>query len=168
MAFKPDEIRAIVKQGKYSNPEVEKYIADTLIKRREKIGRYWFSEIEPLDRFEVRADDGGVKLSFADLGVEAGLWQPGKYHYELRHYESDKVLDSSVLEGDMEIPISDELLSSMASLTSGKADDDRDRFFVYTMKTEREGNSSEEVRVYLYSAGEGSAKLKIVQIERED
>ncbi len=168
MAFKPDEIRAMVKQGKYSNPEVEKYIADTLIKRREKIGRYWFSEVEPLDRFEVRVDDGGVKLSFTDLGVEAGLWQPAKYHYELRHYGSGKVLDSAVLEGNTEISISDELLSSMASLTSGKGDKDKDRFFVYEMRTEREGNLSEEVLVYLYSAGEGSAKLKIVQIERDD
>ena len=116
MAFTPDEIRAIVKQGKYTDPEVEKYIADTLIKRREKIGQYWFREVEPLDRFVLSADGKNVKLQFTDLGVESGIWQPGNYHYELRHYGSDKILDSSTLEGNTEIAIPADVLSSMSGL----------------------------------------------------
>jgi len=168
MTFTPDEIRAIVKQGQYTDPEVEKYIADTLIKRREKIGRYWYSKMNPLDQFEVKADGGNVKLDFTDLGVADGLWEPAKYHYELRHYGSDKALDSSMLDGNTEISIPADVLSSMAGLTSGKDADDKDRFFYYKLKIEREGNLSKEVRVYIYSAGEDAAELKIVQIERED
>lgn len=168
MAFTPDEIRAIVKQGQYTDPEVEKYIADTLIKRREKIGRYWYNKMNPLDRFEIKADDGNVKLNFTDLGVESGLWQPAKYHYELRHYGSKKILGSSVLDGNTDISIPTDVLSSMGGLANGKSPDDKDRFFYYKLETEREGNLSKEVRVYIYSAGEDAAELKIVQIERED
>lgn len=73
MAFTPDDIRAVVKQGHYSDPEVEKYMADTLIKRREKIGRHWYSEVNPLDQFVVEKDGESFRLHFTDMGVERVL-----------------------------------------------------------------------------------------------
>ena len=78
MAFTPDDIQTIVKRGQYGDPEVERYITDTLIKRREKIGWYWYSEVNPLDRFVVEGGSQGFKLHFTDMGVEGGLWQPAK------------------------------------------------------------------------------------------
>jgi hypothetical protein len=140
MAFTPEEIRAIVKQGRYSDPAVEEYIADTLIKRREKIGRYWYNKVNPLDRFVLKEDGGSVKLHFTDLGVQGELWQPATYHYELRHYKSNEVLDSGsvspssssatreVLTGSTDllrtqssmISISPQVLSSMDGFINGK------------------------------------------------
>ena len=167
MAFTPEEIRAMVKEGQYSDPEVEKYIADILIKRREKIGRYWYKKVNPLDRFMIKADDEGVRLHFTDLGVEGGLWQPAKYHYESYHCESGEAFNSGILAGNTEIPITTELLSLMGGFASGKDADDENRFFYYKLKTEREEKVSKEVRVYLHYGGADSSKLKIVRIERE-
>jgi len=167
MAFTPDEIRAIVKQGQYSDPEVEQYIADTLIKRREKIGLYWYGKVAPLDRFMLKAEGGGVRLQFADLGVESGVWQPADYRYELRHYESNELLDSAVVTGNTDISISSEALSSMNNFINGKAADDAHRFFYFKLNTERDGKTSKAVHVYLYYGDEIPDKLKIVRVERD-
>ena len=94
------------------------------------------------------------------------IWQPAKYQYELRHYASDELIDSSVLGAETEIPFSHDALSLMADLTKDKSADDMARFFYFGLKTEREGKLSKEVRVYIYS-GEEDPKFKIVRIERD-
>jgi hypothetical protein len=60
MSFTNDEIRAIVKTGQISDPEAEKYLADTLIARRDKIGRHWLTRISSFDHFTV--DDGEIRF----------------------------------------------------------------------------------------------------------
>jgi hypothetical protein len=167
MAFTPEDIRAIVKQGKYSDPEVERYIADTLIKRRDKIGQYWYSKVNPLDRFVLKEEDGSVKLHFTDLGVEGGIWKPAKHHYELRQYKSDELLDSGVLEGSTEIPMSGDVLKSMRDSVNGKGADDEHRFFYCKLKSERGGRLSKAVRIYLYLGEEKAGSPKIICVERE-
>lgn len=167
MSFTPDNIRAMVKEGQYSDPEVEKYIADTLIKRREKIGRYWYSKVSPLDRFVLKEEGGSVNLHFTDLGVSGGLWQPAKYRHELYHCESNKLLDSDVITAKTDIPISTEILSSMDGIVNGKGADDAHRFFYYKLNIERDGKTSKAVRVYLYYGERISNKLKIVRVERD-
>ena len=52
MAFTDEEIRAIVQTGQYSKP-AEDWITATLIERRNRIGRTYFSRVLPLDRFRV-------------------------------------------------------------------------------------------------------------------
>src|SRR5581483_9711289 len=64
MAFTDRQIRTIVKAGAYTEPGAAETISRVLIARRDKIGRYYFSKILPLDRFEVR--DG--ELRFQDFG----------------------------------------------------------------------------------------------------
>jgi len=64
MAFTDQQIRAMVKAGAYTDGGAVEAIARVLIARRDKIGRYYFSKILPLDRFEVR--DG--ELRFHELG----------------------------------------------------------------------------------------------------
>jgi hypothetical protein len=66
MAFNDEQIRAIVKTGQFSDPRAEKWIADCLIQRRDKIGRAFFAKVLPLDRFAVR--DG--RLTFDNLAVQ--------------------------------------------------------------------------------------------------
>jgi hypothetical protein len=66
IAFTDEQIRAIVKTGQYSDPEAERYVADCLIARRDKIGKAFVGKVLPLDRFAVR--DG--TLMFEDLGAK--------------------------------------------------------------------------------------------------
>src|SRR5262245_63623145 len=57
MAFTDDDIRAIVHAAQYSDPNVERWIADSLIERRNRIGRTYFARVLPLDNFEVRNNE---------------------------------------------------------------------------------------------------------------
>ncbi len=65
MSFTAEDIRAIVKTGRLSNPEAEEYLVDTLIERRDKIGRTWLTSRNSFDRFEL-TEDGD--LQFDHLG----------------------------------------------------------------------------------------------------
>ena len=54
MAFTDEQIRAAVKTGGFTDPAAEKLLADVLIKRRDKIGRAYFSRINPLVALRAR------------------------------------------------------------------------------------------------------------------
>ncbi len=69
MAFRDDEIRAIVKTGEYSDPAAEEWITRCLIERRDKIGRAYFGKVLPLDGFGIAEG----QLRFVDLAGEYGF-----------------------------------------------------------------------------------------------
>jgi hypothetical protein len=50
----------MVRAGAYTDPAAAETIAKVLMERRDKIGRYYFSKILPLDRFDVR--DGELRF----------------------------------------------------------------------------------------------------------
>jgi len=95
MAFTDEQIRAIVKTGHYSDPEAERYVADCLIARRDKIGKVFFAKVLPLDLFEVR--DG--QLAFVDLSKKHGMGDSGAPQVAWSHFdnETDK---KTVLDGE--------------------------------------------------------------------
>src|SRR5262249_22710888 len=62
-SFTDDEIWALVQTGEYSDPRAADWIAECLMKRRDKIADAWFSRVLPLDKF--RLVDG--QLAFDDL-----------------------------------------------------------------------------------------------------
>ena len=75
--FSDQAIRAIVSTGQFSDPEAEAYLADTLIKRRDKIIDHYFRHINPLDGFRVT----GSTLEFQNLGERHGLASGSTYEY---------------------------------------------------------------------------------------
>ena len=77
MAFSDDAVRALVHTGEYSDPAAEAHLADTLIRRRDKVVAYYLDLIDPLTDF--RRDRG--ELAFRNLGVEAGLAEAAEYDY---------------------------------------------------------------------------------------
>ena len=58
MAFSDEMIRAVVKTGQFSDPAAEKLLADVLIKRRDRIGQFYLTRINPLVNFSL--DHSGV------------------------------------------------------------------------------------------------------------
>src|SRR6185436_14678336 len=68
-AFSSEMIRAIVKTGGYSDPDAERYIADTLIKRRDKVAAAYLPTINPLVNFAL-GEDG--RLTFENAAIAAG------------------------------------------------------------------------------------------------
>lgn len=69
MAFTDEEIRALVKLGQYEDPRATEHVTQTLIARRDKIGRTYFSKVLPLDDFRVR----NGQLEFTDLAEKYGF-----------------------------------------------------------------------------------------------
>ena len=68
VAFTDEMIRAIVKTGAISDPAAETYLADVLIKRRDKIGRAFLPAINPI--VDPMLSAAGV-LTFANAAVDA-------------------------------------------------------------------------------------------------
>jgi hypothetical protein len=86
MAFSDEMIRAIVRAGKYSDPAAEKYLADVLIQRRDKIGRAYLPVVNPLVNFDL--DPSGA-LTFENAAVNAGFAAAPRGGYEARWYSFD-------------------------------------------------------------------------------
>lgn len=63
MNFTDNEIEAIVRFGQYSDPKATAWVIECLKKRRDKIGRVFFSKVLPLDKFAVE----GGRLTYVDL-----------------------------------------------------------------------------------------------------
>lgn len=87
MSFSDEQLGAVVEEGQYSNPEARDYLLKTIIERRDKVGRYYFSQVIPLDNFTIKETPGGQQqLCFTDLAVAAGF-EPANstvYRYETR------------------------------------------------------------------------------------
>jgi len=81
MSFSDEDIRFIVESGQITNPEAENYLIQTLKERRDKIGRYWFSKVNPLDKFKTKISGDKLTLSFSDLGVEGNLFDDTQTAY---------------------------------------------------------------------------------------
>jgi hypothetical protein len=85
MAFSDDDIRAIVRTGRYSNPEAESWIVECLIRRRDKIGRAFLSKVLPLDRFRVESG----RLAFEDLGVMHNVAPARNYTVQWSRFDNE-------------------------------------------------------------------------------
>jgi len=83
-AFSDDDIRALVKTGEYSDPRATDWIAECLIKRRDKIVAAAFAMVLPLDKFRV--SDG--ELTFEDLAASSAGGMARQY--EVRWSKSDE------------------------------------------------------------------------------
>ena len=68
-AFTDDLIRAAVHVGQFSNPAAEKYLADVLIERREKIKSIYLTAVNPI--VNPRLDAKG--LAFDNAAVDGGV-----------------------------------------------------------------------------------------------
>ena len=86
MNLSDEHIAAIVKEGGYDNPHVEKYMTRTLIARRNKIGEVWFSKMNPIGNFKITFQNGGTQITFEDFKIRFGLNRESSaaYRYRLR------------------------------------------------------------------------------------
>src|SRR4029078_13581581 len=79
-SFSNAQIAAAVDAAGYEDPRAREYIQRTLIARRDKIARFWFARVAPLDFFHVK--DG--YLLFHDLALDLGLTSARGYEGEER------------------------------------------------------------------------------------
>jgi hypothetical protein len=85
MAFTEAEIRALVRTAEYSSEEGSEYLVKSLMGRREKIGRTYFSHVLPLDN--IRIQNG--RVVFDDLGVKYGFAPARQYQYAWSSFDNE-------------------------------------------------------------------------------
>lgn len=85
MLFSDAQIRALVKTGEYTDPKAEKWVADTLIARRNKIGHAFLGKVLPLDAFRI--SEGG--LAFDDLVVKYDFGKPSTYEITWSQFDNE-------------------------------------------------------------------------------
>ncbi len=151
MAWRDQDLEALVETGQYSNPRARSYLLRTLRERRNKIGTYWFSKVNPLDYFEFNYIGRDIKIDFDDLGVKYSLWpRNARYRWEIRY--RDEVLKKGDMT-DTEIVLAEEDLIWLASAFKPGRDRDLTDDYVYTINihTKRgRADWSKPTRIHLW------------------
>lgn len=171
MSFSDEQIRAVVETAQYENPEDEEYMINTLIARRDIIGRYWYEKVNPLDHF--RFDSGTnehASLMFDDLAVDAGFEDAGdtRYRVQLR-YRGEKIADARVVAAPR-LTLDEAMQSAMsARLAQRKQVHEWDCIFTVRIKTSRRQDDwGKFVDVHFYYPMNGSSPPQVIAIDREN
>lgn len=182
MSLTDEKIRGIVAQARYSDPEVEAFLAETLIERRDAIGRYWSGEVCPLDRFrlEPMAADG-QRVTWVDRAVEWGFEEVAGTEYRVELFHNDfggrderigearvvAAADTGKATGSAGALVTAEQLREVERIAAEKNRTDRDRLFYLKVRARRgEEGWSDPVKAHLLWAGEG-AGFDLAGIERD-
>lgn len=70
-------LEAIVGEGRYSDPAAGHYMVDTLLARRDAIGRVYLDAVTPLDEFHLDSR----RLCMTDLAVRGGFAKGGRVDF---------------------------------------------------------------------------------------
>jgi hypothetical protein len=88
LAFSDELIRAAVKTGRFSDPAAERYLADVIVERRDKIARAYLASVNPLVDFAL---DATGRLTFDNAAVRAGVAAPPRGGYTCRWFRFDNL-----------------------------------------------------------------------------
>lgn len=79
--FTDQMIKSIVEIAQLSDPAAERYLADVIIKRRDKVVAHWITATNPLDAFQVTRDGEGAVLTFQNAATRLNLGGNGsRFH----------------------------------------------------------------------------------------
>jgi hypothetical protein len=126
MAFSDEQIRAVVKVAQFSDPRAEKYVADTIIARRDKIGKTFFPKVLPLDRFAI--ENG--KLVFRDLAQEHGFDVKGPLRVAWSRFDN-QTQQKTPIPGAQDFQVPDNGNSSYLAADIWRGDDSKKTVTVY-------------------------------------
>jgi hypothetical protein len=86
-SFDDAQIAAAVGAGRLPE-EAADALTGILIRRRDKVLSHWYAQVTPIENVETRlhldADLARIELSFDDLGLDSGIWEPGETRYYWR------------------------------------------------------------------------------------
>jgi hypothetical protein len=102
-SFSDGQIAAAVDAAQYDDPRAREFLVRILIERRDKIARYWFGRLAPLDFFVVQ----GQELRFHDLARDIGLTSGRAYDVEIESAGSRAHATKRVHLSDPGLPLQD-------------------------------------------------------------
>jgi hypothetical protein len=153
-AFTDAHLAAVVAEGQYDDPAATAWMLQVLAARRDRIARYFFDRVPPLDFFRT---DGPV-LVFTDLGVDRALYPATgtRYRYRL----GDAAADGRIAWRGAWT----EATTTTVDLRAGRADRSSgagDAFVAVDLQVHRGVDWSDGVRVFV-AVGSG----RVVRVER--
>jgi hypothetical protein len=149
MSFTDEMLMAIVSEARYAEQGAAEHVLETLIKRRDKIGREWFGRMTPVDNFEVK----GQSLIFSDLAIDSGLAEINRRKYFYSIWIKDRAGKATFINKHRE--------SRERVINISQASVDKKKPFV-TVRIEIEDNGNSVGRgvdVYLYCIDQMSCRV---------
>lgn len=137
MAFGDKDLQALVDAGQYSNPEAAAYLLETLKIRREKIGRYWFKKINPVDHPRLTSTRHQITIEFDDLWIDNGLGTSGSHTFTIRH-EGKKIIENRTTVGEI-VQLSDSDIALLIQAKVGCGSEEKCNLFEVLIYSERDG-----------------------------
>lgn len=174
-SFTDEDIETIVHTGGYTDPRAERYVADVLKARRDKIGRYYFNLVNPLDRFALQPTESNVQaLVFENLALTGGYAPTTEATYRYTIWRHVPVGYDTLLvpEWDVQTPrilLDKPFLEAWAERTPSARMTVPEQSMVYiTIQTSYDNGAhwSKGVAVYLrYNPADN--RFKVIGIQRE-
>ncbi len=162
MAFTDDQLRAIVKTGKLSDARAEAYLTECLIKRRDKVGRYWLNQVNPLDEFQVRGNE--VLFDNAATRFLKSVAEAESYQIQWHQFDNRK---ETLQPTGPKAAVTRKPLSIPAEAFDGPADGDsgaRYAMLEISSQSSRHPKWARPVRVYLRKQ---AGQTSVVGVERD-
>lgn len=168
MALRDSDIRALVEAGKIRDKEAEAFLIKTLIERRDKIGKHWFSKVNSLDYFKVSDEDNGLTIGFEDLALHYGLDDNRPEYYFAVLYRGKSVIESRRSDSTRFLLSSDDLktIASLYKESDGMEGMERELFQI-DIKTIRNAQISKSVLLWLWYRPD-TERFKLVGVEHLD
>lgn len=106
--FSDEAVRRVIENAQISDPEAEAYLIDVMLRRRDKVVRYWITQANPLDTFAVAGGVSEATLSWDNAAIRVGA-AGGDVRYRVRWSSFDNRIDrigeeSPAGEGESEVP----------------------------------------------------------------
>jgi hypothetical protein len=186
MSLTDEKIRGIVAQARYSDPGVERFLAETLIARRDAVGRHWCGRVCPLDLFRLEpigAD--GQRVTWTDRAVQWGFQEAGAAEYRVELFHNDfggrdeRIGETATVSGgdaavattaagDAGVRLTAGQLAEVDRIVAEKNRTDRDRLFYLKIRVRRgDGDRGRAVKAHLLWAGP-EAGFDLAGVERAD
>ena len=140
MRFSRPMVEAIVAEGKLTDPRAARYLVDTLLARRDAIGRAYFEAVSPLDDFELTRD----QLCMNDLSVRNGFAASGTVEW----------LDGSSVTMERALPATGRLCVALPKT---------DAYTVYRMRVRRGSDRHLPLELH-FKGGENARILGLVRV----
>lgn len=170
MSFTDEQIEKIVEQGHYSNLDASAYLVKILKERRDITGRFWYSRVNPLDKFKViEISPGNQELIFSDLGVEGNLWPADQSRYQYDFSLNNIELKRSFNIGHKKsIPLKklEKMVDQNQKMDKPISPEDQ-WIITLRVKRDREGAWSKWTKVYLLK-DPVSGKFTLLGVERQN
>ena len=177
MSFSDEDLRAIVEAGRINNSEAEAHLLDVLQQRRDKIGRYWFDKVNPLDRFSIEAptstmaeggssaEDEAPTLQFDDLAVTGDLETADVRRYTYQMFLDGEGLGAERTTEHSHLPLSVGGTSLASVLDVRNRSSGHERVVRVDLRTVEDGDVSPRTQVYVHVPS--GAVPRIVGVQRQ-